>query len=785
MGLAVLYKAMGAYADAEPLYLAACEIYKTALGKNHPDYATSLNNLAAFYSEIGNYQRAKSLYQESLEIIRKELGKEHPYYTSSLNNLAELYKTMGDYDSAKPLYLEALEIDKKILEENHPDYATDLNNLAGLCNEIGDYENAELLYQKALEILLANFGKKHPNYATALQNLANLYSEMGNFNSAKPLLLEAIEIQKTALGKTHPDYAQSLNNLAGLYLDMDDLPRAEPLFAETIELVKMQVEALLPSLTEAQREAFVQSIQVYFRNFYIFAIQYYEQKPEIAGTWFNLQLTTKAMLFRASQKMHNQIIQSGNQTLIDQYKAWKSQKIYLGKLLEMSLEEKTEQGISPEIERQLQEETDRLEKEISLQSEIFANTNRTRRYTWQDIQKQLQPGEAAVEIVRFTNFQKGQPDSVKYIALVVKPQSQYPEMVVLDNGHELETRSLTYYRNLIRAQREDTYSYAKYWQPIQAGLQGVRKVYFSADGVYNSINLLTLFNPNTRQFLADELDIQMLTNTKDLVKPKTAPKRLDRGVLIGFPDYNNAPTDSLPTRDERSIDLLANQTVRLDTTQRFFNGNSISPLPGTKTEVGNIAQVFTQAQIDHAAYLEDDATESLVKSLRYPDVLHISTHGFFMADVPKDTIQKRLLGMDSKVLAQNPLLRSGLLLTGAKQALETGSEGILTAYEAMNLHLDYTRLVVLSACETGLGEIRNGEGVYGLQRAFQTAGAQTVLMSLWKVSDEATQEMMSLFYDYWLTQKQEIHQAFRNAQQQLRQKHPEPYFWGAFVMVGE
>ena len=142
-------------------------------------------------------------------------------------------------------------------------------------------------------------------------------------------------------------------------------------------------------------------------------------------------------------------------------------------------------------------------------------------------------------------------------------------------------------------------------------------------------------------------------------------------------------------------------------------------------------------------------------------------------------------GFSKDVLVENPLLRSGLLLANAKQAIAEGGDGVLTAYEAKSLNLDETELVVLSACETGLGDVKNGEGVYGLQRAFQTAGVATVLMSLWTVSDNATQELMTSFYENWLIKKQNKRQAFKNAQEQLREKFPHPYYWAAFVMVGE
>ncbi|MDM8546576.1 tetratricopeptide repeat protein [Candidatus Venteria ishoeyi] len=230
--LALLYKTMGDYARAESLYKQALQIDKTALGENHPDYATNLNNLALLYKTMGDYARAAPFYKQALQIKKTALGENHPRYATSLNNLAVLYQAMGDYARAVPLYKQALQIDKTALGENHPGYATDLNNLALLYKTMGDYARAEPLYKQALQIRKTALGENHPNYACSLNNLAVLYQAMGDYARAVPLHKQALQIRKTALGENHPDYAQSLNNLAELYRIMGDYARAEPFYQQ-------------------------------------------------------------------------------------------------------------------------------------------------------------------------------------------------------------------------------------------------------------------------------------------------------------------------------------------------------------------------------------------------------------------------------------------------------------------------------------------------------------------------------------------------------------------------
>lgn len=230
--------------------------------------------------------------------------------------------------------------------------------------------------------------------------------------------------------------------------------------------------------------------------------------------------------------------------------------------------------------------------------------------------------------------------------------------------------------------------------------------------------------------------------------------------------------------------------LKKDSAQRFMNGNTVTELPGTRAEV-NAIEMLLKPKLEVTKYIASDASEEKMKSMEAPRLLHIATHGFFLDDISGDDDNQRgMTGVANSTLAENPLLRSGLLLAGAGRTISDGrqgdqtEDGVLTAFEAMNLNLNQTDMVVLSACETGLGQVQTGEGVYGLQRAFRAAGAQSVLMSLWKVDDQATQKLMTGFYSEWLS-KGKKQTAFREAQVKLRQQFPHPYYWGAFVMMGE
>jgi CHAT domain-containing protein len=214
---------------------------------------------------------------------------------------------------------------------------------------------------------------------------------------------------------------------------------------------------------------------------------------------------------------------------------------------------------------------------------------------------------------------------------------------------------------------------------------------------------------------------------------------------------------------------------------------SIADLPGTEKEITQLQFMLKQKGWNTSEYIENSAAEEKIKELNSPKIFHIATHGLYRPS-PAVTLENSVEGSEA-LLIQNPLMRTGLLLKGAGDLLDKTDynynmeNGILTAYEAMSLNLDKTDLVVLSACETGLGDLEAGEGVYGLQRAFLVAGAKVLIMSMFKVDDDATQKLMLKFYQKWLNNGN-MRLSFIDAKKELRLEYPDPIHWGAFMMIG-
>jgi len=790
--LGTLYHKQGNYLKAVSYYEKALESWRKSLGEIHPAVSAVINNLGSLYNLMGNYQKALPYHLKAVEIKRKSMGETHPELAAPLTNLGLLYVEMKMYSQAEPYLIQSLEITRKSLGEDHPDLGIMMNSLGKLYMDLGAYAKAEKFYLQALTIHKKALGDQHPEVAGSLHNLGILYWLMGDFAKAERHQLEALEIRKKKLNEYHPDVATSLHNLGILYLSNKKTNKAMERFQDWNSKKHAQVQSYFPSLSDNEKERFFENNlsgnQEIFKSF---LVQRHPEKKEITVDLYNDQLLMKGLLLNSSAKWKHRIKTSGDKKLFALFTEWESNQNKLNKLL-IASDPKERAGLDSVYAK-----TEKMEEELSLRSENFARLSDKKRVTWKEVQKALKPGEAAIEMIRLKKFGisrivtdtsnpkkpvykiKGLTDTIYYAALIVKPESLYPEMVLLKNGNELEGKLLTYYKKAISNQIPDLQSYQQFWGKIASHLPATKRIFFSPDGVFHNLNLNTLQNPSTKKYLLEEKDIRLVTVTKDIVNPVPAEEDNKLAELLGFPSYYQNKDSLAKKSSSETISPSMNYGLRLESI------GPLAELPATKTEVDKIASILDGLGWEVKSHTGPAAMEETLKESYKPRILHVATHGFFQSDTIKGT---------------NPLLRSGLMLTGAGSTLngarsESGEDGILTAYEAMNLNLDNTDLVTLSACETGLGVVKNGEGVYGLQRAFKVAGARSIIMSLWKVDDEATQELMVRFYKNWLSplkpeggvksKEGGLRSAFLAAQKELKAKYPDPYFWGAFVMVGE
>jgi CHAT domain-containing protein/tetratricopeptide (TPR) repeat protein len=776
--LGINCKELGDFARSESFLYKALEIWKKALGEEHPDVATSYQNLGDVLYDLGDFATSETYYVKALEIRKKTLSDQHPDLADSFNNLGIVNMNNSDYSKAISYHSKALEIRKRSLGEEHPSVAESIHNLGAVHYLLGNFSKTESCYSKAFEIMENTFDKGNPKLAVSFYDLGCIHHKTGHYNKAESFFKMAREIQRKALGEESPLMVNLWYGFGNLYFDKKEFAKAASHYQKGQRLHQRLIGRYFPVFSEHEREAYLKKDEDEHKVAVAFLIAAGQTMPELRGELYDHQLFFKGLLLNTSARWKQRIKTSGDLKLIRRYDEWEILQHKISNLF-TSTDSSERAGLDSLVHK-----AEKLEKELAQRSENFARSEERKARSWQEVQQRLKPGEAAIEMVRIqkygiarvvtdtsdqkkpTYLEKGLTDTIQYAALVLTKTGVQPELVLLQNGNALEGKWFNLYRNSIDMRIKDELSYRQFWEPIARKLKGIKKVWFSADGVYHKINPGTLKNPANGKYVFEEMELSLLGSTKDLLKnnPDESENRL--ACLVGNPDFQ---TGRIATAGQsRSVPEISYYLQPIP-------GMEISELPGTQIEVDSIAALLQKKGWEVQEYAGSNASEEKIKDIYKPSVLLLSTHGFFQPDSTPGT---------------NPLIHSGLLLSGSARTLREGKsrneadDGILTAYEAMNLNLDNTELVVLSACETGLGEIKNGEGVYGLQRAFQVAGARHMIMSLWKVDDTVTQQLMVRFFKHWLNGKSK-QAAFNQAQKEIQARHREPYYWGGFVMMGK
>jgi CHAT domain-containing protein/Tfp pilus assembly protein PilF len=811
--LATLYQEQGLYAQAEPLYVRALAIRETALGKHHPDVAQSLHNLASLYAAEGLYGRAEPLYQRALTLWENAFGQYHPDLAQSLNNLANLYQEQGLYGDAEPLHQLALSIREAVLGQHHPSVAVSLNNLANLYQGQGLYARAEPLYQRALAIWEAALGQHHPTVATSLNNLATLYQEQGLYAQAEPRYQRALAIREAALGKSHPSVAASLNSLALLRLAQHRLDEALPLFTRAFAISEQRLRHEALDFSEARLASFLQVLRIDEERLYAL-LRRHPEHARVRRLALGAALLLKGRSLEETAGISQAVYRSLDAQGHDTFQRLRELRTQLARL-SLQGPGSLSRGAYQQRLKELAEQGDALEAELARRSApLRALAALPSPATIVDrVANALPEDGALVEFIAYLDRSRepspGNPMSQPHgLALAARSQLRYLALVLLPDK---STRALDLgpaepidlaaarLRDAL-ANRDAAYEglaqelYQLAFQPLLPLLGGTRRLFLSPDGQLALVPFAALHDGH--QFLVESFDFTYLTSGKDLLPRPQETVPADSVAVLADPDFSAPPPPPALVRVENSA-----QTTR-SSVEPFFSlslGNRVHrawnpiPLPGTRQEAEAIRRLLPRAQL----FLGPEATKERLLRLETPGILHLATHGFFLGDASAPTHSRAVaqfgaLG-DTPLAARlpDPLLRSGLLFTGAGSAAPDASSAtqsppdsaLATALELSGLNLWGTQLVVLSACDTGRGDVRLGQGVYGLRRAFIVAGAETLVMSLWKVNDETTRTLMEAYYTNLLAGQGRA-SALREAMRSLRAIKPEPHYWAPFIALG-
>jgi CHAT domain-containing protein len=730
----------------------------------------------------------------ALEIRRKSVGENHPDYAMSLNNIGQCYQSMGKYKIAENYLTEALDKRKKILGIDHRYYSLSLTNLSLLMYEEKQYEQAERNLKLSLDIIEKSLGRTHYEYALNLKYLGDIYSALAKFDSSEIFYKSSLEIIEKLFGRNHAQYLNTENFLSKVLLKTDREEMAIAILTKNLALKTNQISDNFEWLNDNQKEAYWKKESAFYDNLSWFASEAFEKVPEAVGLNYNAALVTKSKMLEAKISSENYYRE------VDELR---DELAYRRRLLA-----KMESDGSTDKEKleKLRNESDSLDKRLTLSWPEYAQQKKNLSITWDQVQQNLDKEEAAIEFVRFKN----EDDSLYYYnALVLKKGDKNPTLIKLCKEKELQE---------IKPKMGYSAYYSLVWQPLDIVLKDVKTIYYAPSGELYNVPFHAIYAPkgngdevlaaktdkrgviiqNERaateqnaEYLMDRYTMHQLTSTRYLamsLKQKAKETIGNTMAMVGGVNYDYLPGSTASPKKNKK-DKNANRSSA-------STSGKLNYLEGTKTEVEQINNKVTSATWQTKLIENNEAIEENITKLEGKEakgILHLATHGYAFAehDFNDTTINKNSLRYSYRY-SVNPMVRSGLILAGGNWAwigsdtlskLGAEQNGILTALEVSQLNLKKTKLVVLSACETGLGKIEGSEGTFGLKRGFKLAGVEQMIVSLWSVPDKETMELMTLFYSD-LTESLNPISSFEKAQKEMRNKYPtQPEKWAGFVLV--
>lgn len=819
--LGELYVRMGRYTLAEEQLLAA----KTLLAQGQENlvgYSTVLHNLSLVYYQLGDYARAERHVLQAQDIFRKARGEKHPGYAIILSASAELSLKLGKVRRAERLYLQAIEVFEETLSTKTAAYAIAHNGLACLYLENSEHLKAQRHFRRAVDSLKDNAGTKNLPYAGTVMNLGMLHFMNGNYTEAEERLNEAREVFTEVVGKEHFYQAMTLLSLGGVYATQQRWNEAAIVTDVNRRMVRSLVGRVLPALNESDQITFLKTRDEIMLHWSLSLGLAQRTNASIAARSASWVLNGKAVIQESLGQRQLLGLESANPSVNQITEELRAVRAQLSSLTYNGSVHESRRSHSSKIEALLKQEQT-LSRDLSR-----ATGRENQSSTWielKDVRRKLPQDTVLIEIARFhraefSEYQLGPPH---YAAWIIPPAGTKPVEVIdlgeakkIDEAVQTARQAINSAPQTIpdkgraRAEKELQAAFRDLshlvLSPLLSKVDRYPKWRVSPDADLWLIPWGALPLPDNR-YAIEQHQITYLVSGRDLVlnKGKSAS---NRSILMADPDYDlDLSEETNPLQSENQ------QQTRSATVPAEMSKMRWSRLPGSFQEAQAIIPHLTKyCKSEPNVHLRQQAVERVLKSAHQPKVLMISTHGFFLEDqdshaqplltswlqrgmfVSPGRPQAPSLPQGHPIKVENPLLRCGLVLAGANQRANENSvlpeDGLLTGLEIVGTDLRGTDLIVLSACETGLGEVRNGEGVASLRQAFQLAGGRTVVSTLWKIPDQETAALMSTYFENLAagySKADALHQAQLDLIKAHRKKHGDahPFFWAAFTHTGD
>lgn len=801
MGL--VYNQLGQFEKANDHYTQSLRIAQEL--NNETSMANAYNNLGNLFYVHQEYAKALDYYLKSL--YYHTINKNKKNIASCLNNIGNIYREMGDAEQSLNYFQQSLTLKQEIKDKGG--IAATYLNIGIAYAQNSEFDIAMDYFQKSLTIREETLDKK--NIAMCLNDIGNLYIDQKQYDQAIPYLFRSMEIREitgdqrglsttnynlalvyfntektdTALIFANKAYdianelnavkekCQALKMLYTMHLHENNTALARTYISELVQVRNKNLKDNFFTLSEKEKQLYFLTLESDFNNYLDFSFEHRDEFLTMTDTAMNLILQNKGLTLKSSSTLRSAILESNDSLLLLTYDEWISYKNELA------------QGESrrEEIDN-LEHIADSLERELISKSGAFSELYLVENLDWKQIRDRLKPHEAAIE---FTHFKSeiDTLDQIYYLAFLITPECEHPAVIKLCSEADLKVIfNITHANNLnfveqVYGKKQDnrTQLYQTIWKPLESYLINSKTIYYSPSGLLHKVSF-TALRDEAGIYLSDRFHFRQVGSTGSLIFDKDSKIDLrDNFLVMGGIRYNS------DTSERKVWDYLPGSYAESESIQNYLQGKKIP------------VRYFSGADADEATFKQEVVHSS---------ILHIATHGFFFPDPEqvREELKKQNATTSHKedlkfrtttnyadwsfVNNKNPLMRSGIVLAHAndvwqRSPLAEGEDGILTAQEVSTLDLRATKLIVLSACETGLGDIKGSEGVFGLQRAFKMAGAKYMIMSLWQVPDEETSEFMTLFYQN-LIQGKDIPKAFYKTQKQLREKY-DPYYWGAFILI--
>ena len=825
----------GDFANAEKVLLRAVSVSEKSLGRENPQTGLAMFRLALVYRAIDNDAKAEKYLQQALETLEKTLGDDHPAVAACLAQISLLHQVRGDFQTATVELQRAIAITQKSLEPTDSLSLSLFHNLGNLYLDQDDYDHAESILEQELKLVEQKYGPDHPKVALALQNLGSIARTKHQYSEALEFLWRAEKIREKTLGLQHPQTGALFINIGNVYRDQHDYAKAIEFYHKALEILEPSAgpyhDLTLMALSNLADASTNSGDSAHAVEYQAQAEKVVEKKIELnlaVGSERQMVAYSDWMSDRTDRTISMHVLRAPNDPVARELAAVAVLQRQ-GRVLDAL------SGTSAALRQRLKPQDQKLLDELADKDAELARVALTvpGKISPEEYKKRLavleeQREELEAEVTRSSAgyFEQTDPVTLPQISAVIPEHAVLiefavyhpynsrgqgylyadffgePHYVVYVITHQGTVKwkdlgdakgidqSLDALRKVLRdPERADVRQFAriadeKIFQPIRPLLGNATQLLISPDGELGLVPV-EAFVDEKGHYMVERYSISYLTSGRDLLRMQVARPSKSGPLVIADPFFGE-PGTQLAKADTPNFKPASISRRRSITTAGDLSTVYFAPLAGTAQEAYSIQKLFPGTKVVTGR----EATTNNLKQADAPSILHIATHGFFLEDPAKNPDQqtgtRSQSNQSGKVLIENPLLRSGLALAGANVNKSGKDDGILTALEASNLNLWGTKLVTLSACDTGVGEVKTGEGIYGLRRAFFRAGAETLVMSLWPVSDNVTREMMTAYYTglkQGLGRGEALHQAELAMLKRKGRQHP--FYWASFIQSGD